>query len=114
MLAHLVSFENSAMIKTYKEVRKELAKYDKKLKLADGGLSEKEEIIILTKADVVDAKVIAKKVADFKKISKNVFTLSLYDDTMIKKLRDALVKILAKEAPTPKGSGSRPKASGKK
>ena len=46
---------------------------------------------------VKDAKTIAKKVADFKKISKNVFTLSLYDDTMVKKLRDALVKILKKK-----------------
>jgi len=38
MLAHLVSFENlgkgsAGMMKAYKEIRKELAKYDKKLKL---------------------------------------------------------------------------------
>ena len=58
MLAHLVSFENlskgaTGMIKAYKEVRKELAKYDKKLNLRDEGLAEKEEIIILTKSDII-------------------------------------------------------------
>ena len=97
MLAHLVSFENSAMLKTYKEVRKELGKYDKKLKLGDDGLSAKEEIIILTKSDVVDQKIIDKKVKDFKKLSKNVFTISLFDDKMVKKLRDGFVKILKKK-----------------
>src|SRR3990167_4063736 len=76
MLAHLVSFENTVMLKSYKEIRKELAKYDKSLSLGEDGLSEKEEIIILTKTDVVDEKVVAKKIADFKKISKNVFAIS--------------------------------------
>lgn len=98
MLAHLVSFENSNMVKSYKEIRKELAKYDKALNLGEDGLSEKEEIIILTKTDVVeDAKVVAKKIAEFKKISKKVFALSLYDDKMVKKFSDALMKILKKK-----------------
>ncbi len=102
MIAHLVSFENSApangtsMMKSYKEIRKELANYDRSLDLGDEGLSAKDEIIILTKTDTVDPKVVAKKVADFKKISKNVFALSLYDDKMVKKFSDALVKILKK------------------
>lgn len=104
MLAHLVSFENlhpadggASMLKSYKEIRKELAKYDKSLDLSEDGLSVKEEIIILTKTDVVDdPKIVAKKVSDFKKISKNVFTLSLFDDKIVKKFQDALVKILKK------------------
>lgn len=97
MLAHLVSFENSNMLKAYKEIRKELAKYDKKLKLEDGSLIKKEEIIILTKSDVVDdPKIIAKKVKDFQKVSKKVFTLSLFDDKMVKKFSDEFVKILKK------------------
>lgn len=98
MLAHLVSFENPNMMKAYKEIRKELAKYDKKLNLGEEGLSQKEEIIILTKTDVVeDQKVVAKKVAEFKKISKNVFTLSLFDDKAVKKFSDSLIKILKKK-----------------
>ncbi|MEI8175103.1 MAG: hypothetical protein WCG28_04095, partial [bacterium] len=62
------------------------------------GLSSKEEIIILTKSDMVeDSKIVTKKIADFKKISKNVFTLSLFDDKMVKKFNDALMKILKKK-----------------
>ncbi len=101
ILAHLVSFENlksaspTGMIKAYKEIRKELEKYDKKLNLGEDGLASKDEIIILTKSDIIDdPKVIAKKVAEFKKISKKVFTLSLYDDKMVKKFSDELTKIL--------------------
>lgn len=103
MIAHLVSFENvnpdgaagAGMMKSYKEVRKELAKYDKKFGLGADGLSQKEEIIILTKSDVAESeKLIEKKLKDFKKVSKNVFVLSLFDDKMVKKLSDALVKIL--------------------
>ncbi|OGI99659.1 hypothetical protein A3H53_00095 [Candidatus Nomurabacteria bacterium RIFCSPLOWO2_02_FULL_40_10] len=97
MIAHLVSFENPNMMKSYKEVRKELLKYDKSLSLGADGLSEKEEIIILTKTDVVDEKIVAKKIKDFQKISKNVFAVSLYDDKMVKKFADALVKILKRK-----------------
>ena len=102
MLAHLVSFENlsrniGGMMKVYKEIRKELLKYDKKLGLDKDGLSGKEEIIVLTKSDAVsDNKIIAKKVKEFSKISKNVFVISLFDDKMVKNFRDELVKILKK------------------
>lgn len=120
MIAHLVSFEsfpkrsvleeersdgkrsdlkrNDKMLANYKAVRKELEKYDKNLGLSDEGLSKKDEIIILTKSDVIDdKKIIAKKMADFKKISKKVFVISLYDDKSVKDFRDALVKILKKK-----------------
>ncbi len=98
MLAHLVSFENPNMLKSYKEIRKELAKYDKSLRLGEDGLSEKDEIIILTKSDVVeDPKIITKAVKAFEKLDKKVFTLSLFDDKMVKKFSDNLIKILKKK-----------------
>lgn len=97
MLAHLVSFENDNMTQTYKEIRKELAKYDKNLGLGPEGLTEKEEIIILTKTDTVDEKEITKKVKAFEKLGKKVFTLSLFDDKMVKKLNDGLAKILKQQ-----------------
>ena len=97
MLAHLVSFENANMMKSYKEIRKELEKYDKKLGLGEEGLSGKEEIIILTKTDVVeDPRIIEKQLKAFQKITKNVFSISLYDDKLVKKFNDALAKILKK------------------
>ena len=109
MLAHLVSFDpeknsqaqygakNKTMLERYKEVRKELEKYDKNLKFGEDGLSKKEEIIILTKTDAVDIKTVTKATAQFKKINKNVFAVSLYDDKAVKKFTDSLTKILKKK-----------------
>ena len=102
MLAHLVSFENlslgtGGMMKVYKEIRKELKKYDKSIGLKEDGLSEKDEIIILTKTDVVDDKKIIDKAAKaFEKLDKKVFVISLYDDKAVKKFSDELIKILKK------------------
>ncbi|MFA6251006.1 MAG: GTPase ObgE [Candidatus Paceibacterota bacterium] len=90
MLAHLVSLENEKPLAVYKEIRKELGSYD-------NSLLEKEEVIILTKTDLVDnEKKIEKIKNDFLKLGKPVFTLSLYDDQSVKKLIDGLVKILRK------------------
>lgn len=90
MLAHLVSLENEKPMAVYKEIRKELGAYDK-------SLLEKEEVIILTKADLMDnEKKIEKIKNDFIKLGKPVFTLSLYDDKTVKKLIDGLVKFLRK------------------
>ncbi|MCX6751784.1 MAG: GTPase ObgE [Candidatus Nomurabacteria bacterium] len=98
MIAHLVSFENANMVKRYKEIRKELEKYDKNLGLGEEGLSKKDEIIVLTKSDVVeDNKFIEKKKKEFEKLSKKVFVLSLYNDKSVKTFRDELVKILGKK-----------------
>lgn len=103
MLAHLVSFENentekgTTMLKTYKEVRKELEKYDKDQNHDEDALSKKEEIIILTKVDVVeDPKLITKKVKEFEKLGKQVFVLSLFDDKAVKEFTKELTKILTK------------------
>jgi GTP-binding protein len=102
-LAHLVSFENlsegtTGMMKAYKEIRKELKKYDKSLGLGADGLSEKDEVIILTKTDTVtDPKVIDKKIKEFEKLDKQVFVLSLFDDISVKKMKDSLVKLLSKK-----------------
>lgn len=102
MIAHLVSFENlskgsTGMMKVYKEIRKELEKYDKKNNLGEDGLSKKDEIIILTKTDTIeDQKLIDKKIKEFEKISKKVFVLSLFDDKSIKNFKDELIKILKK------------------
>ncbi|MCX6752805.1 MAG: GTPase ObgE [Candidatus Nomurabacteria bacterium] len=97
MIAHLVSFENENLMKTYKEIRKELETYDKKAELGEEGLSAKEEIIILTKTDMIeDKKVITKTKKEFEKLGKKVFTLSLFDDASIKEFMDDLSKILKK------------------
>ena len=97
-LVHLVSFENEiendgGMMKAYKEIRNELTKYGQ-------GLDEKEEIILLTKTDVLplDQKdtIIAKKVKEFEKLGGKVYTLSLYDDASVKTFGDDIIKFLKK------------------
>lgn len=96
MLAHLVSLENEKPMDVYKQIRKELGSYDKTL-------LEKEEVIILTKTDLLDfsssttKKSFEKIKKDFEKLDKPVFILSLYDDASIKNLTDELVKILRKK-----------------
>jgi GTP-binding protein len=103
MLVHLVSFENlskgtTSMIKIYKEIRKELEKYDKKNNLGEDGLSKKREIIVLTKADIIEElRIIEKNKKEFEKINKKVFILSLYDDKSVKNFSDKLIKILKKK-----------------
>ncbi len=91
MIAHLVSFENEKMMEVYKKIRKELEKYDKVL-------AGKEEIIILTKSDMVeDQKKIDKAKKDFEKLEVPVFVISLFDDEAVKKFMDGLVKLLRKQ-----------------
>lgn len=99
MIAHLVSFDpegeqapdgtgsQNHMIQKYFAIRKELEAYDKEL-------AEKPEIIILTKTDTVDEKIIEKAEKEFDKLSRPVFLMSAYDDTSVKEVRDELVKIL--------------------
>lgn len=90
MLVHLVSLENESPMKVYKQIRKELEKYNKTI-------LEKDEVIVLTKTDVVtDNKKIEKVKKEFEKLGKPVYTLSLFDDTSLKSLIDGLVKLLRK------------------
>lgn len=95
MLAHLVSLENENPVKVYKQIRKELESYDK-------SLTEKDEVVVLTKTDILDLskkteqKRLEKIKNDFEKLNKKVFLLSLYDDESIKKLIDGFVKMLRK------------------
>ena len=73
------------MLKVYKEVRKELELFDKKNQSLDdegieeNNLADKEEIIILTKTDIVEnEKVVEKALKDFQNLIKKKFcTFSL-------------------------------------
>lgn len=98
MLAHLISLEPVAesfsvanqnlLIKNYQTIRGELEKFDPTL-------LEKKEVIVLTKTDLIEDKEKIEKIKDkFKKLNKSIFLLTLYDDDLIKELRDGLVKLL--------------------
>ncbi|MEA3398975.1 MAG: GTPase ObgE [Patescibacteria group bacterium] len=86
MLVHLISLENEDPIEVYNQIRNELKEFDP-------SLIEKDEIILLTKSDLVDD-VVVEEIKD--KFDKNVFVISLYDDESIKNFTDELVKLLRK------------------
>ncbi|MBP6911966.1 MAG: GTPase ObgE [Candidatus Pacebacteria bacterium] len=90
MLAHLVSCEHGEDIyERYTQIRNELQKYGK-------GLSKKDEVIVLTKTDMIDAKELESLIQQFEKMNKVVFTVSLYDDESVKDFMDKFIKILRK------------------
>ena len=91
MLLHLVSLETPVIeiVQVYKTVRKELEKFGE-------GLTEKKEVIILTKTDLVDADTVKKAKAKLVKLNKNIQTVSVIDDGSVKKLGEYLTKMLAK------------------
>ncbi|MDB5260577.1 MAG: obgE [Candidatus Nomurabacteria bacterium] len=90
LLIHLVAADNEDVSQAYKTIREELGKYDAEL-------LKREEIVVLSKSDVVDKKTCEKKLKDLKKVSKkDVMTLSLFEDEMVKEFGDILVKELKK------------------
>lgn len=93
VLLHCISLENleedpvKTILERYEVVRKELADYSQ-------DLSNKEEVIVLTKYDLLekDSELIQKKVA--KELKKEVVLTSAYDDASLKNFSDFLAKKL--------------------
>ena len=90
ILLHCLSLENEDLVKAYKVIRRELKDYSEEL-------TDKKEIVILTKTDVLDEKKVASAVKKISKLNKNIFKVSILDDKAIKYLKDKLIKILRKE-----------------
>jgi GTP-binding protein len=89
LLLHLLSLENpvDSINEIYKVVRSELEKFGE-------GLSDKEEMVILTKTDLVDATVVSEAKAKLSKLNKDIQVVSVIDDKSVKKLREFLTKKL--------------------
>lgn len=90
ILFHCLSLESEDIVRDYKTIRKELKEYGDEL-------TEKEEIIILTKTDVLDEKAVEKIKKKISKLNPNIFTVSILDDKSVKELKDNLIKILRKK-----------------
>ena len=89
ILFHLVSLENTAIVATYKTVRKELEKYG-------NGLADKKEVIILSKTDMVDTKKIVAAKKALKKYNPDILEVSILYDASLKKLSDKITSLLQK------------------
>lgn len=91
VLAHLVSLENEDLAAAYTTIRNELGAYDP-------ALLEKQEIVVLSKTDIVDKSELAKKIKELKKVSgKEVVAISELDPASIKNLQDTIIKLLQKQ-----------------
>jgi len=86
MLLHLIDLSEEKIIENYLKVRNELSKYDKIL-------TEKKEIIVFNKSDLVEKKEIEKKLKAFKKkIKKKYEIISVVADKNLINLRKILLK----------------------
>jgi GTP-binding protein len=89
MLFHCVSLEHPDSVSAYKTVRAELEEFGE-------GLSEKTEVIVLTKADAVSKEQIAKAQKEVAGLGRQVLVVSTIDDSLLKECRDTMVGLLRK------------------
>ena len=87
MLAHLISLENENPLAVYETVRKELDAYD-------DVLAKKNEIIVLTKTDMVSPERVKEVFKQMQKIRPHVFAISILDNEVMKSFQDELLKLL--------------------
>jgi GTP-binding protein len=79
VLLHCIDVTDPDPVKTYNIVRHELEEHNPEL-------LEKLEIILLTKTDLADEASIEKSAKLFKKLGKDVLTVSVFDEESLKKL----------------------------
>lgn len=89
-LVHCISLESDDPERDYKTIRKELGDYD-------SALLDKKEIILLTKADLLDDTEVAEKVRKFKKINPDVETISIHNWDSLQDIRKKFIKLAGRE-----------------
>lgn len=83
LLLHCISSDSSDPLRDYKVVRRELEKFSSKL-------LKKNEVILLTKSDLVDKRDLKKTENKLKILKKKIVTTSIHDEKSL----DKLLKIL--------------------
>ncbi len=91
-LIHVISLEDPETLEErYKAIRKELETFGFEL-------NEKEEIVLLTKTDMVDEKTLKDCIKKISKYNKSVYSMSLYDDASIETFKHILSGLLESKA----------------
>jgi GTP-binding protein len=80
---HLVSAESDDVVRDYKIVRAELEAFNP-------ALLEKDEQLILSKADMIEPAELKKQLTKLKKLNKNVIALSVIDDESLAQVKKIL------------------------
>lgn len=89
VLAHCISLESNDPKRDYEIIRKELEAYNQ-------GLTQKKEIILFTKSDMLDEKEIEKKIEKMKKINPNIHAVSIHDQERLEKIKKEMIAMLKK------------------
>lgn len=88
LLVHLVSSEQDSPADAYNAIRNELVTFNPLL-------ADKEEIVVLSKVDMIDTDEVTRKKDELEKASgKEVVVLSVIDDKLLKSFQDMLTKRL--------------------
>tara|TARA_B100000989_G_C19525166_1_gene466421 strand:+ start:1718 stop:2701 length:984 start_codon:yes stop_codon:yes gene_type:complete len=88
-LLHLIDASEANLEKSYKQVRRELGKYSKKL-------LDKEEVIVFNKIDLLKDEEIDKKKKIFTtKIKKEILMLSTLDKKLVSKFKSKIIKYVS-------------------
>jgi len=86
VLLHCLSCETQDVLKDYKTVRKELNDFKPEL-------TRKQELVILTKTDIINPAGLQKLVNKLKKETKNIIPVSIYDYQSLEKLKKVLLNV---------------------
>ncbi len=90
VLLHLIDLNEDNLVKTYKQIIKELSSYDKKL-------NEKREIVFFNKSDLFNDEEIKKKLIEFKKkVNANYEVISVLSNKDVQKVKKLLIKYASK------------------
>lgn len=84
LLLHCISVESTNVLQDFKTVMDELTKYNLEL-------GKKDFIILLTKTDLVDEKEMKLKIKQLKKVTKNIYPISILDSKSIEVLKKLLL-----------------------
>jgi len=88
-LLHLIDITEKDLIKSYKQVRKELNKYSK-------DLLNKKELVVFNKIDLIEKDQIKKKLSIFKKeINKNAIVMSTLDKKTVSDIKSKLINYVS-------------------
>lgn len=86
VLLHCISTESGGLVKDYQIIREELKKFNPEL-------LDKKEVILLTKSDLTDQKLIKEKIKILSKVNKSVIPVSIYDYDSIEELKVKLTEL---------------------
>lgn len=84
ILAHCISLESDDLKRDYQTIRKELGRYSQKL-------SQKKEIVILTKSDLVTKEEADKKMKEISDLNSDVLIVSIHDFESLENLKKNLL-----------------------